>query len=207
MTRGKVRVIAHRRRREGRTDYRQRFRLLKSGKPRLVIRRSKNSISCQIVKHDPNGDKTMVTARPGDLEKFGWKSSKGNLPCAYLTGMLCGIEAKKVGVKSAILDMGLQTSTKASRIYGALKGALDSGLEVPHSPDVLPSIERIRGLHIEEYSKSKGKLAGVSGLFDDVKKRMGSGKVSAKKTAPKTARTSAKKAKATPKKSEKKVKK
>jgi large subunit ribosomal protein L18 len=174
-TRGKVRVIAHRRRREQRTDYRHRLGLLRSGNPRLVVRRSVNSMTCQIVNHDPKGDKTIVSVSAKNLRDFGWKARTGNLPAAYLTGMLCGMEAKKAGIKEAVLDMGLQTSTKGSRIYGCLKGCLDAGIDVPHSPDVLPPVERIRGLHIEEHSKSKGKLAGVSGMFDDVKKNLSSG--------------------------------
>lgn len=197
-TRGKVRVIAHRRRREQRTDYRQRLRLLKSGKPRLVVRRSVNNMSCQIVSHDSRGDRALVTVSARNLKTLGWKASTGNLPAAYLTGMLCGVEARKAGVKEAVLDMGLQTSTKGSRIYGCLKGCLDAGLNVPHSSDVLPPIERIRGLHIEEHSKSRGKLAGVSGMFDDVKKKLSGGaKAASKKAVPKkpAARTSAKAAK------------
>ena len=183
MTRGKVRVIGHRRRREQRTDYRHRLALLKSGKPRLIIRRSVNSITCQIAEHNAKGDRSLVTVTSRELDKFGWKGRKGNLPGAYLTGMLCGIEAKKKGVKNAVLDTGLHTSTKGSRIYGALKGVLDAGIDVPHSPDVLPPIERIRGLHIEEYSKSKGKLAGVSGMFDDVKLKLSSTPINEKAKA------------------------
>ena len=177
MTRGKIRVIAHRRRREGRTDYRQRLALLRSGKARLVIRRSLNSITCQIVRHNPNGDQTAVTVSSGSLKSFGWKGSYGNLPAAYLTGMLCGIEAKKKGIKEAVLDMGLHTSTKGSRIYSALKGCLDAGIDVPHSADILPPVERIRGLHIEEHLKSKGKAAGIPAMFDEVKKKISSGLV------------------------------
>jgi large subunit ribosomal protein L18 len=36
-------------------------------------------------------------------------------------------------------------------VYAALKGALDAGLKVPHSPDILPSEERIKGKHIIDY--------------------------------------------------------
>ena len=183
MTRGKIRIIGHRRRREGRTDYRQRLALLKSGRPRLVVRRTLNSMTCQIVKHGKGGDVTLVSVTPRDLEGFGWKGGRGNLPSAYLTGMLCGIEARKKGVKEAVMDIGLQTTTKGSRIYSCLKGAVDSGLDLPYSEEVLPPIERIRGLHIEEYSKSGGKLAGISGMFDDVKKMLSEGKPAAKKAS------------------------
>ena len=49
--------------------------------------------------------------------------------------------------------MGLQTNCKGSRIYAVLKGALDGGLNVAHSADVLPSEERVNGKHISEYAK------------------------------------------------------
>ncbi len=106
--------------------------------------------------------------------------ARGNLPGAYLTGLLCGVMVRKGGVKSAVLDTGLQASTKGSRIYGALKGALDAGLEIPHSPDVLPSEERVRGIHIEKYAESKGKKPGVSKLFDEVRVNILKGKPAGK---------------------------
>jgi large subunit ribosomal protein L18 len=192
MTRGKVRIIPHRRRRQGRTDYRQRLGLLKSGRPRFVVRKTLNSMSCQVVRHSPQGDKALVTVTSKRLEKFGWKSG-GNLPGAYLTGLLCGTMAIKDGIKSAVLDMGPHASTRGSRIYGALKGALDAGLDIPHSPDVLPPIERIRGLHIEQYSQSKGKKSGISKAFDDAKARISSGKPAAKPEKPKEKKPGARK--------------
>ena len=171
MTRGKVRVIAHRRRREGRTDYRQRLALLRSGKSRFVVRKTLDSMSCQLVRHSPRGDVALVTVTTKHLEKFGWKEG-GNLPSAYLAGLLCGTIAVREGVKSAVLDIGLQASTGGSRIYGALKGALDAGIDIPHSPEVLPAIERIRGLHIEQHAQSNGKKSGVSKSFDEVRARI-----------------------------------
>jgi len=153
MRRMKIRIVPHRRRREQRTDYRQRLRLLKSRKPRFVVRASVNSITCQIVSHDPKGDRTLVSATSLELKKHGWKGHSGNLPSAYLTGFLACQKAKKHKVKEAILDMGLHISVKGSRIYASLKGAIDSGLEIPHSADILPSEERIKGGHISKYAE------------------------------------------------------
>jgi len=42
---------------------------------------------------------------------------------------------------------------KGSKIYAVLKGASDAGLEIPHSPDILPSEERIKGGHIVGYAQ------------------------------------------------------
>jgi hypothetical protein len=51
-------------------------------------------------------------------------------------------------VKDAVLDVGLNPPVKGSRIYAALKGAVDGGLEVPYNPDVIPDESRITGEHI-----------------------------------------------------------
>jgi len=145
-------IMPHRRRREQRTDYRQRLRLLKSRKPRLVVRASVNSITCQIVSHDSKGDRTLVSASSLELKKHGWKGHTGNIPAAYLTGFLCGQKAKKHKIKEAVLDMGLHISVKGSRIYASLKGAIDSGLDIPHSAEILPPEDRIKGAHISNYA-------------------------------------------------------
>lgn len=149
----KVFKTHHRRRREGRTDYRQRLGLLKSGKPRLVIRRTANNIVCQIVKHDKKGDKTLLTVITSDLKKKGWKFHCGNIPASYLTGLLCGVEAKKKKMTEAVFDIGLHESTKGSRIYAALRGASDSGLKIPHSDSNITDEKRISGAHIADYAK------------------------------------------------------
>ncbi len=153
MRRMSSQIMPHRRRREQRTDYRQRLRLLKSRKPRLVVRASVNSITCQIVSHDSKGDRTIVAASSLELKKHGWKGHTGNIPASYLTGFLCGQKAKKHKIKEAILDIGLHTSVKGSRIYAALRGAIDSGLEIPHSAEALPPEDRVKGSHISRYAE------------------------------------------------------
>jgi hypothetical protein len=57
------------------------------------------------------------------------------------------------GVKEAILDIGLQSPTKGSKIFATLKGVLDAGVLVPHGEGVLPSEKRIQGQHIAAYAK------------------------------------------------------
>jgi len=151
--RGKTYIVAHRRRRKGLTDYKQRLRLLKSGKPRFVVRKSLNNMTCQIIEYSHDVDKTLVSVNSKDIEKFGWKGNTGNLSSAYLVGLLCGLLAKKKKIKDAVLDSGLYVSTPGSRIYSALRGAIDSGLQIPHSEDILPKSERIRGEHIASLAK------------------------------------------------------
>lgn len=149
---GTTYIVPHRRRRESKTDYRQRLGLLRSGKHRLVVRRSVKNMACQVVKYGSKGDRTVASADSKQLGKFGWKASTGNLPAAYLTGYLCGLKAKAAKVNEAILDAGLYDSVKGSRVYACLKGALDAGLKIPHSEGILPPQERFTGKHVEKYA-------------------------------------------------------
>ena len=171
------------RRLEGKTDYRKRLKLLISKKLRLVVRKSSKHIRAQIVEYDPKGDKTLVFASSEELKKYGWSNPGNNLPCCYLVGLLVGKKALKKKINSAILDIGLQRSTKGSRVYAVLKGALDAGLSIPHSPEILPPEERIRGEHIVKYAKkmkkeklkkqfSLSKPEEIPKLFEDVKAKI-----------------------------------
>jgi len=141
-------VLKFRRRREGKTDYRKRLALVKSGKPILTVRRTNKRIIAHIRVFDPKGDVTKVMITSDKLKDYGWNGSFKNTPAAYLTGYLIGKLALKQGISEAILDIGLHSSTKGNRLYAVLKGAVDSGLNIPHSPKNIPSEERIRGEHI-----------------------------------------------------------
>jgi len=145
-----------RRRREGKTDYRARKALVVSGLPRLVARSTLKNISAQIVVAKPSGDEVMVAAHSSELRKtYGWKAPTGNVPSAYLTGLLCGLKAKKEGVTEAVLDIGLMAPTKGSRLFAVLNGALDAGMEVPHDDSKLVN-DRAKGEHIAKYGKTLG---------------------------------------------------
>lgn len=157
------------RRRLGKTNYRRRLRLLLSKKPRLVVRRSLKYIRAQIVEFDPKGDKTLVSASSQELKKFDWKFALDNLPSAYLTGLLIGKKALEKGIKEAILDIGLYSPTKGSRVFAVAKGAIDSGLNVPCSEEVFPSEERIKGLHIASYQE---KFKDLPKEFERVKQKI-----------------------------------
>lgn len=157
MRRPRTMRLPHRRRREGKTDFRLRLKLLKSGKTRFVVRRSLNNIVCQVVKYSPKGDHILASSDSRELKKMGWKHHCGNIPSAYLTGLLCGARAKNEKLQDLILDMGLYTSVKGSRLYACLKGALDSGLKIPHSEEILPTQDRVSGKHIADYAKASGR--------------------------------------------------
>ncbi|MBI2507590.1 50S ribosomal protein L18 [Candidatus Woesearchaeota archaeon] len=137
--------VSYRRKREGKTDYKNRLSLLKSRKPRLIIRKSLRNVQLQLATYNKQGDKVMVSSHSNQLKKFGWASHKGNLQAAYLTGLMLGLKAKSKNVKEAVLDLGLARSVKGSVLYAALKGAIDSGLNVPHSKDIIPEEKKIAG--------------------------------------------------------------
>ncbi len=141
-----------RRRREKRTDYNKRLNLLRSEKTRLVVRKSLKHYLVQFVNYTPEGDKVIVAANSAELKKFGWMMSTGNVPSAYLTGLLCGLKAKGK-VKDAILDLGLHDSTKGGTIYAVLKGVVDAGISIPHDSAIVPSADRISGKHIANYAE------------------------------------------------------
>jgi large subunit ribosomal protein L18 len=145
-----------RRRREGKTDYQARKALILSGKPRLVTRSTLKNFTAQIVIAKPYGDEVLATAHSRELKKkYGWKAPTGNVPAAYLTGFLCGLKAKSKGVREAILDVGLISPTKGSRLFAALGGVLDAGVEVPHDEEKIVK-ERAKGEHVANYGTSLG---------------------------------------------------
>jgi len=78
--------VPFKRRRDGKTNYRRRLALVKSGKNRVVIRKSLNNILIQIVSSTFEGDKTLTTAFSKELRDMGWNFHCGNTPAAYLTG-------------------------------------------------------------------------------------------------------------------------
>lgn len=140
------------RRRTGHTDYRKRLKLLLSRKQRLVVRKSLRHIRVQLATYDSKGDSATAMAVSSELEKFGWNYSTSSLPAAYLTGLLCGIRAKSKGVTEAVLDLGVNPPIKGSKLYAALKGAIDGGLKVPANLEILPADDRIKGTHIAAYA-------------------------------------------------------
>lgn len=161
-----MRIIRFRRRLENKTDYKARQKLLASNLPRIIIRKTNKQILAQIVTSKEAQDYIVCAVESNELNDFGWKLSKKNLPAAYLAGFLLGMKCKKAKekIKKAILDIGLQRSTKGSKIYSALKGFIDAGIEVKCSQDMFPSEERIKGSHINkeiasEFEKAKSMIS------------------------------------------------
>ena len=156
--------VPFRRRREGKTDYRSRLKLVRSGKPRLVVRRTNKHTVVQLVGYDEKGDRILASSTTGQLGEMGWTAATGNTPAAYLAGLLAGRRAFRSSVTEAVLDLGLIRPSKGSKVFAALKGVLDAGVKVPHSDDVLPAEERLRGDHLKKPEMAK--------MFDEVRQKI-----------------------------------
>jgi large subunit ribosomal protein L5e len=199
--------VKFRRRREGKTDYRQRKRLCtqdknkyQSPKYRLVVRFTNRKVICQIIYALVDGDRVLAQAASTELGRYGLTVGLKNYAAAYCTGLLVARRLlQKVGLDDtyegnkevdgevvsteydkkkyyvdevdedkrpfrALLDVGCKPTTTGHRIFGALKGAADGGLDVPHSNKRFPGFdrdakeydadmhrERIMGGHVGEY--------------------------------------------------------
>lgn len=155
--------VQFRRRREGRTDYRTRLALLRSGEHRVVVRKTLRNVIVQIVAFDPTGDKVVAAAEARELTGLGWTGYTRNTPSAYLTGLLAGKRARATGVAQAVLDLGRQVPQKGGRVFAALQGVTDAGVEIPAGEDIVPDEERLRGAHIGDE---------VASNFDAVKAKI-----------------------------------
>jgi len=169
--------VQFRRRRECKTDYYARKRLIiqdknkyKTPKYRLVVRVTNRDIITQIVAADINHDVVLAAAYAHELPRYGIKLGLTNYAAAYATGLLLArrvndkfklkyegnttvngedynVEADEEGAKpfKALLDVGLARTTSGAKVFGALKGATDGGLHVPHNDHRFPGTKRENG--------------------------------------------------------------
>ena len=150
---GNNRRSIFRRRKAGLTDYRRRLKLLRGQMPRAVVRVSNTRTTCQLVSWAADGDLVSINVTGSDLvKKHGWPEGRSlkSVPASYLVGFAMGKAAVASGASEAVLDIGLAANTRGGRVYAALKGMCDAGLEIPHSEDVYPEDERLNGAHIDD---------------------------------------------------------
>jgi len=166
--------VKFRRRREAKTDYYARKRLIiqdknkyQTPKYRFVVRFTNKDVVCQIFSADLTHDVCIAAAYSHELPRYGIKLGLTNYAAAYATGLLL---ARRVNAKfklnyegnkdingedyhvekdpagpapfKALLDVGLARTTTGARIFGALKGAADGGLDVPHNERRFPGSSR-----------------------------------------------------------------
>jgi len=160
MAKNRVYTVKYRRKRERKTDYKKRLKYLLSHRPRIIIRRSLKGMVIQSVEYQEKGDKVLDTIKSTDLKKYGWDLPTGNIPAAYLTGLLF---AKKAKIKEGIVDLGFVSITKGSRLAATIKGIGDGGIKIKYSEKILPKEETIKGAHIKSKNTKK---------FDEVKEKI-----------------------------------
>ena len=156
-------MIRKKRRREGKTDYKARLAMLKSGEKRVVFRKTNRYIIGQVVESGEGAkDKVIDQVNSKKLLDYGWpESSKGSLKsitAAYLTGYLL---AKITKAKKGILDIGLVRNVKKNRAYSFLKGVIDGGIKINAGKDMFPDEKRLKGEHLKnkvEFDKIKQKI-------------------------------------------------
>nr|CAD7194592.1 unnamed protein product [Timema douglasi]CAD7258084.1 unnamed protein product [Timema shepardi]CAD7567950.1 unnamed protein product [Timema californicum] len=162
-------------------------------KYRLIVRFSNKDITCQVAYSRIEGDKIVCAAYSHELPHYGVKAGLTNYAAAYCTGLLLARRLlKKLGLDQlylgctevtgeeynveavedgpgafrCYLDVGLMRTTTGARVFGAMKGAVDGGLNIPHSLKRFPGYDpeskefnaelhrkHIFGQHVADYMR------------------------------------------------------
>jgi len=155
----RMKRVAKRRRREGRTNYLQRLKLLKSEKPRLVFRKTNSYVIAQYIVSENAQDKIIFGITSKELLRQGWpKENKGSLksiPASYLLGMLVAKKIEKEKLEQPIVDFGMLRVNYKTKLFAFLKGVIDAGLEIACPEEAFPEEERIEGKTLKEDFSTK----------------------------------------------------
>jgi len=143
-----------RRRKENKTDYANRIKLLKSGSPRIVFRKTNRYLLAQYVTSKEAQDKVKLNITSKELLKYGWpeefKNSLKSIPAAYFTGLLIGATIKKNKLEKPIADFGMHRVLHKSKVYGFLKGLIDAEVDIKCDEKTFPSQESIKGKFLKK---------------------------------------------------------
>jgi len=160
-------------------------------KYRMIVRFTNKDIICQIAYARIEGDVIVCAAYSHELPHYGVKVGLTNYAAAYCTGLLLARRLLKKlsldetyggqvevngeqfnvedvdgapGAFRAYLDVGLARTTTGARVFGALKGAADGGIDIPHSTRRFPGYDaenksynaqvhrdHIFGKHVSDY--------------------------------------------------------
>uniref|UniRef100_A0A8C6B360 Large ribosomal subunit protein uL18 n=1 Tax=Monodon monoceros TaxID=40151 RepID=A0A8C6B360_MONMO len=154
--------VKFRRRREGKTDYYTRKRLVIQDKNKY------NAPKYRMTVHVTNRDIVFCAACARELPKYGVKAGLTNYVATYCTDLLLArrllnrfgmdriyegqVEVTggeysvesidgQPGAFTCYLDAGLARTTTENNVFGALKGAVDGGLSIPHSTERFPGYD------------------------------------------------------------------
>jgi len=150
------------------TDYGRRLKLLKSGKPRVVFRKTNKYVIAQYVTSSEAQDKVEINVTSKELLKFGWdaKAVGGlkSITASYLTGYLIAKKITKGKLETPIVDLGMLRTDHKTKVFAFLKGLIDAGLEIPCSEKAFPEAERIAGSNLKtkvDVEKIKSELEKI----------------------------------------------
>ena len=145
--------VQKRRRREYKTDYLKRLKLLKSGKPRVVFRKTNKYVISQYITSNEAQDKVEIGFDSRDLLKHGWpnefKGSLKSISASYLLGYLMGKRILKEKKEKPIVDFGMIQSLHKTKVFAFVKGLIDSGLDIQSKKEAYPDESRIMGEHMK----------------------------------------------------------
>ena len=145
--------LVKRRRRECKTNYLRRLKILKSERPILVFRRTNKYSTAQYVLSHEAQDKVEFTFSSKMLLKHGWpEKAKGSLKsvsASYLTGFLAGKILLKEKKESPIVDFGMIQTLHKTKVFAFLKGLIDAGIDVSCKEECFPEENRIKGEHLK----------------------------------------------------------
>ena len=138
-----------RRRREGKTDYLHRLKLLKGETPRIVFRKTNRYFIVQYIISKEAKDIILFGSTSKELMKFGWpKNAEGSLksiPAGYFMGLLTGRKITNKKLQSPIIDFGMIRPLHGTKIFAFLKGLTDAGIKIECKKEIFPNKERIMG--------------------------------------------------------------
>ena len=158
-----------RRRMENKTDYGIRIKLLKSGVPRIIFRKSNRYIIAQYVTSNEARDSVIAGITSKILLKYSWpedmKGSLKSIPASYLTGLFFGKKIIEKKLKTPIIDIGMIRSVNKNRAFSFIKGLIDSGIKIKCSEEAFPKEERIKGKNLKRdfsviFGRVKSKIEG-----------------------------------------------
>lgn len=192
--------VKFKRRRQGKTDYHARKKLViqaknkyNTPKKRMIVRISNKDVTAQIAYARIEGDMVISAAYAHELPKYGVKCGLTNYAACYCVGLLLARRTLQMfnlgdryegqtevdgemysvedirrgpGAFRAHLDVGLARTTTGAKVFAVMKGAVDGGIDCPHSEKRFPGYDpeskefspevlkdHILGKHVADYMR------------------------------------------------------
>merc|ERR1712000_84089 len=141
----------YKRRRAGKTDYYARKRLIAQAKNkynapkyRLVVRFTNRDIICQLVTAELSGDKVFCATYSHELKRLDLDEAFTGVEEAdgeYKLTEAAEVDGEERRPFKCFLDVGLHRTSTGARVFGAMKGASDGGIFIPHNEKRFPGYD------------------------------------------------------------------